>query len=227
MAFSRGEDVPLLYAADKAFMSGIVGLVAGRLTERYYRPSVVVEKGDELCKGSCRSIDEFHITRALDECQDLLVRHGGHAAAAGFTVRSDLLGKLERRLYDIAQRELGDKELMPTLQIDADVPLEEMNWATADWLAELEPCGERNPVPLFQSCGVSVVHAQPVGSESQHLKLGLETEDGVREAIAFRMGNRTVQPGDHVDVVYHLEVNQWNGERRLQLNIQDIRATAK
>jgi single-stranded-DNA-specific exonuclease len=227
MALSRGEDVPLLYAADETFMSGIVGLVAGRLTERYYRPSVVVEKGDGLCKGSCRSIDEFHITRALDECRDLLVRHGGHAAAAGFTVRSDLLDELVGRLFEIAQRELGDKELVPTLQIDADVPLAEMSWATADWFAELEPCGERNPLPLFQSRDVFVVHAQPVGSESQHLKLALEAEEGIHEAIAFRMGDRTVQPGDHLDVVYHLEVNKWNGERRLQLNIQDMRATAR
>jgi hypothetical protein len=74
---------------------------------------------------------------------------------------------------------------------------------------------------------VFVVHAQPVGSESQHLKLALEAEEGIHEAIAFRMGDRTVQPGDHLDVVYHLEVNKWNGERRLQLNIQDMRATAR
>ena len=225
MALARGEDVPLLYAADETFMSGIVGLVAGRLTESYYRPSVVVEKGDELCKGSCRSIDGFHVAHALDECGDLLVRHGGHAAAAGFTVRSDLLDALAGRLFGIAQRELGHRELAPSLQIDAVVPLPEANWTTADWLAKLEPCGNGNPMAVFLSRDVEVLHAEPVGRESQHLRMDLAAADGVLDAIAFRMGDRAVAKGDHLDVVYHLEANKWNGERRLQLNVLDIRPT--
>jgi len=102
--------------------------VAGRLTEAYYRPAVVVECGAEECKGSCRSISEFHITNALDECSDLLLRHGGHAAAAGFTVRSDRLDELMERLFAIAARELAGQELVPTLQIDADVALADLDW---------------------------------------------------------------------------------------------------
>jgi single-stranded-DNA-specific exonuclease len=225
MALADGQDVPLLWAADKTFMSGIVGLVAGRLTERYYRPSVVVEKGDSVCKGSCRSIPEFHITRALDECDDLLVRHGGHAAAAGFTVQSENLDALVRRLTEIVGQELDGQKLHPTLQIDADVPLTEMDWATAEWLEKLEPCGEENATPLFLSRNVSVAHAQTVGSEDRHLKLTLGAGNVTRDAIAFRQGDRVADLGERVDVVYHLEVNEWNGERRLQLNVQDIRPT--
>jgi single-stranded-DNA-specific exonuclease len=224
MALARGRDVPILYAADKTFSSGIVGLVAGRLTERYYRPSVVVEKDGEICKGSCRSVKEFHITSALDECRDLLVRHGGHAAAAGFTVQSENLDRLMQRLSQVAKRELEGKELIPALEIDADVPLAEMNWATLEWLQKLEPCGEENPMPLFLSRGVPVRDVRLVGSEGRHLKLMLGEGSGICDAIAFRQGERMAKLGDRVDVVYHLEVNEWNGEQRLQLNVQDIRA---
>jgi single-stranded-DNA-specific exonuclease len=224
MALARGRDVPILYAADKTFSSGIVGLVAGRLTERYYRPSVVVEKDGEICKGSCRSVKEFHITSALDECRDLLVRHGGHAAAAGFTVQSENLDRLMQRLSQVAKRELEGKELIPALEIDVDVSLAEMNWATLEWLQKLEPCGEENPMPLFLSRGVPVRDVRLVGSEGRHLKLMLGEGSGIRDAIAFRQGERMAKLGDRVDVAYHLEVNEWDGERRLQLNVQDIRA---
>jgi single-stranded-DNA-specific exonuclease len=232
MALKEGEDAALLFAADKGFMAGIVGLVAGRLTEAYYRPSVVVEMGEEECKGSCRSIPEFHITRALDECGDLLVRYGGHAAAAGFTVRRENLEPLRQRLSEIAQREFAalsasGTELAPRLPIDAVASLSEMNWELVEDLAKLEPCGEENPAPRFLSRGVPVAHAQVVGNEGRHLKLLLGAEGETIDGIAFGMGARLEELGEMVDVVYALEVNEWNGERRLQLNVQDLRPMAK
>ncbi len=223
LVLSNGDDAPILYAAERSFMSGIVGLVAGRLTEAYYRPAVVVEKDDLVSKGSCRSIPEFHITHALDECRDLLVRYGGHAAAAGFTVLNENLDELMRRLVDIARRELQGCELTPTLNVDLGVPLSEMNWATWEWLNKLEPCGYANPVPLFLSRNVQVLDARTVGNQGRHLKLTLG-ENGVQyKAIAFRLGERLANLGKKVDVVYALEVNEWHGERQLQLNVQDIR----
>jgi single-stranded-DNA-specific exonuclease len=248
MALADGQDAPILFAAHKGFQSGIVGLVAGRLTEAHYRPAVVVEKGEEMCKGSCRSIAEFHITRALDECRDLLVRHGGHQAAAGFTVRTENLDALAERLSDIAWREIGgllrSEGLAPKIEIDALVPLAAMDWEATKWLQQLEPCGEENPTPVFLSRGVSVVRAQAVGAEGRHLRLSLAdgqhpadtkhpadtehpAESGqARDAIAFSQGHLLEGLGQRVDVVYALEVNEWNGERRLQLNVQDIRPTA-
>jgi single-stranded-DNA-specific exonuclease len=235
MALAKGKETPLLFAAHKGFLPGIVGLVAGRLTDAYYRPSVVVEKGTETSKGSCRSIPEFHITHALDECRDLLVRHGGHEAAAGFTVRTENLEVLSQRLSDLAREQLAGQELIPRLQIDAVVPLAEMDWAAVEWLQQLEPCGEQNATPVFLSQGVPVVQAQAVGSEGRHLRLqlgsagGLGADGQVRDAIAFSQGDRLeglgerIRSGERVDVVYTLEVNEWNGERRLQLNVQDLR----
>jgi single-stranded-DNA-specific exonuclease len=223
MALAEDAETPLLFAAHKGFMAGIVGLVAGRLTEAYYRPSVVVEKGAETSKGSCRSIPEFHITHALDECRDLLVRHGGHEAAAGFTVRTENLDELAVRLTRLAWQKLDGQELVPRLDIDAEVSLSELDWAVAEWLNQIEPCGQENPAPVFLSRDASVRDAQVVGNEGRHLKLQLEADGRVLDAIAFRQGERLDALGARVDVVYCLEVNEWNGERRLQLNVQDIR----
>ena len=223
LALAREGAPALLFAAHKTFMAGVVGLVAGRLTEAYYRPSVVVEQGDEISKGSCRSIEEFNITAALDECSDLLVRHGGHAAAAGFRIRSEQLNALFHRLSAIAERELGDRVLAPTLSIDAEVSLSDMNWETMGWLEQLEPCGIKNPTPLFLSRGVPLAEARVVGSEGKHLKLTLATEAEPQDAIAFRLGDRVDEVGQRIDLVYYLEVNEWNGSRSLQLNVQDFR----
>jgi single-stranded-DNA-specific exonuclease len=227
LALAGGGVPALLCAAHPTFADGVVGLVAGRLTETHYRPAVVVEQGEEISKGSCRSIPEFDVTAALDECSDLLLRHGGHPAAAGFRVSTDQLDVLLRRLSEIAERQLGGLVLAPTLEIDAEVSLGEMNWETLGWLAQLEPTGYGNPAPLFLSRGVALSDAKPVGREDKHLKLTLATEQEPRDAIAFGMGDRLGELGPRVDLVYYLEANEWNGSRNLQLNVQDLRASVQ
>jgi single-stranded-DNA-specific exonuclease len=220
-------DARLFLAASPGFLPGIVGLAASRLTEAYYRPSVVVERGEEESRGSCRSIPEFDITAALDQCADLLIRHGGHAAAAGFTVATDKLDLLRRRLQAIAAEQLAGVELRPTLQIDAAIPLEEVDWAIHALLAQLEPCGARNPQPVLASQDVQVREQRAIGSEQQHLKLTVRDGRGVAwDAIAFRRGGLVGQVPDRVDVAYTLGVSEWNHEKRLQLVVQDLRPAA-
>lgn len=213
----------LLLVAGEDFHPGIVGLVASLLVEEYYRPSIVVEKGEPFSRGSARSIPEFHITRALDQCADLLVRHGGHAAAAGFTCASVHLPALEERLESVAREALGDQVLVPTLEIDAVLPLSEVTWQVVDLLALLEPFGEGNPVPCFLSRDVVVREARPVGKEGQHLRLLLSDGRAVWDAIAFRFRDWGSEVPPRADVVYSLEPGEWNGEKRLQLNVQDLR----
>ncbi len=213
----------LFFIAAEDFLAGIVGLVASRLTEEFYRPTVVVELGPEESKGSCRSIPEFNITAALDRCRDLLIRHGGHAAAAGFTVATANLEPLRRRLREIAREELADLELVPTLFVDAEMDLAGLDWATLAWLAKLEPCGYANPTPLFLSRRVSVRDARAVGADDRHLKLTLSDGRAVWDAIAFRQGQWAGKVPRYVDIVYSLEVHEWGGERRLQLNVKDLR----
>ncbi|MDH7485389.1 MAG: single-stranded-DNA-specific exonuclease RecJ [Anaerolineae bacterium] len=208
-----GEDIP----------AGIAGLVAGRLAEELYRPMVVVERGEKFSRGSCRSIPEFDITAALDRCVHLLKRHGGHAAAAGFTVETENLPALKARLQEIAAEKLAAEELTPTLTIDAEIRLEELDWATYELLRQFEPCGYANPAPLLLSRGVQVRDHRRVGSEGKHLKLTLSDGRMVWDGIAFQQGEWAGQMPERIDVAYTLEVNEWNDQLRLQLNVQDLR----
>ena len=227
LATEAGEKTPLLFAADPRFRAGIVGLVASRLLDEFYRPAVVVEKGKEFSRGSARSIPEFHITDALDQCSDLLVRHGGHAAAAGFTVSTQNLDSLATRLMEIAAEQLSDVELRPVLPIDAKVDVSSMSWGLEEELGKLEPCGCENQHPAFLSENVRLTSQRAVGNNRAHLKLTLRDGASEWDAIAFRQGERAGKLPDRVDVVYRLEVNEWNNRRRLQLNVADIRPAAR
>ncbi|MBE7535790.1 MAG: single-stranded-DNA-specific exonuclease RecJ [Anaerolineales bacterium] len=214
----------LLFAAHTDFNSGVVGLAASRLTERYYRPSIVAAQGAEETRGSCRSIPEFHITDALDQCKDLLMRHGGHAAAAGFTVKNENLPELIMRLKAIAKEQLDGKDLRQTLSADMETSLADMNFEVLKHLAYLEPTGYGNPSAMFVSRNVKVKSFRAVGSEGRHLKLVLESTSGaIYDAIGFRMGEKAASLPPRIDVMYALEANEFNGRTSLQLNLKDIK----
>ncbi len=210
----------LIWVADSQYPEGIVGLIASRLSEEYYRPAVAVHCGEQESRGSARSIPEFNIVEALDKCRDLLVRHGGHAMAAGFTVKNENLAELEARLREIAETSLNEKELAPTLNVDAEAPLSEMNWQLQKTLEQLAPFGYGNREPLFLSRQALVREARIVGNE--HLKLLLSDGQTVWDGIAFRQGSWLPDIPKRVDIVYQLESRTFNGEARLQLNIKDL-----
>ncbi len=225
IALAGSQTAPLIFVADPAFKAGVVGLVAGRLTEEFYRPSIIVEQGETESRGSCRSIPEFHITRALDECKELFVHHGGHAAAAGFTIETAKLDTLASRMHAIAERELGDQELIPTLSIDADVELKQLTPDLFSALQKTQPHGYANPAPIFASRGLIVLEARTVGAESAHLKLRISDGKTPWDAIAFRFGELAPQltRGTKIDLAYTFEENEWNGQKSFQLNVKDIK----
>ncbi|MEZ4768759.1 MAG: single-stranded-DNA-specific exonuclease RecJ [Caldilineales bacterium] len=230
-----GTDGFLYMVASQEFLSGIVGLVAGRLVEQYYRPSLVVELGDRQSRGSARSIAEFDITSALDRCAaaGLLVRHGGHAAAAGFTVENKKLPALKTMLQEIAADDLGAKDLQPSLRIDAEIALGDVDWATWGLLQQMEPTGYANPQSLFMSRRVQVRDARKVGAGGAHLKLTVSDPDaGPRrevawDAIAFRQGHWFGKLPRVIDLAYKLDENNWNGNKRLQLVVEDLRPATR
>lgn len=218
------DEAHLIFAVDDHVIPGIVGLVAGRLTEEFYRPAIVVEYSDEGCHASCRSIPDFHITRALDECADLLVRHGGHAMAAGLTVLPENLPILQQRLQEKAAAVLDGLDLQPVLEIDMELQPQQMTMNTARELQYLEPTGHKNPPPLFMTCALRVLETRTVGSNDAHLKLKLGMQGAPPiDAIGFRMGHLVYDLTDTIDAVFHLEINEWQGRRNLQLNLQDVR----
>jgi single-stranded-DNA-specific exonuclease len=226
LALNGQKDSLLLFAVHPDFNHGVVGLAASRLSETYYRPAIVGNYGDETTRCSCRSIPEFHITHALDECADLLVRHGGHAAAAGFTVRNENLFELVTRLKSIAERELGGRDLRPNLTADAEVPLAHLTFDLLKQLEQLQPTGYGNPEPVFISRKVKVQSKRAVGADSKHLKLTLTDGRVTVDAIGFRLGDQLPNLPALVDVLYTFEVNEYNGRASLQLNLKDIKAAS-
>jgi len=226
MAAQLPPDEYILIAGSPDFPEGIIGLIASKMQEDAYRPAIAmthqVDRGQ--MRGSARSIPEFNIIAALDECAELLVRHGGHAAAAGFTVTNEKFPALHARLRAIAARELRGLDLKPTLSIDAVAELSAMNWEVLAQLERLQPFGYGNREPVFLSKNVLVKNARIVGAD--HLALTLSDGAVAWDAIAFRQKEMLAQLTPlpkQVDVAYHLASKVWNGETRLQLEIKDMR----
>jgi single-stranded-DNA-specific exonuclease len=219
------ESTPLIFASDKDAPPGIVGLVAGRLAEEFYRPAIVMEEGETESRASCRSIPQFDITRALDECAPLLVRHGGHAQAAGFTVLNENIPVLRDRLIELAHSALDGQTLLPTLDIDLELDAGSVTLDLASELLRLEPTGHMNATPTLVTRHLRVLEWRTVGREDQHLKLrvaraGLPPLDAIGFNMAQEWGGKL---GDFVDLAYQLEINEWNGHRAPQLHLLDIR----
>jgi single-stranded-DNA-specific exonuclease len=215
---------PLAYAAHPSFQAGVVGLVASRLADRLYRPAIVVEQGETESRGSCRSIPEFDITGALDQVADLLVRHGGHHQAAGFTIQTALLPEFRARMMALAAEALDPAALQPTLSIDAELPVADVDWALQQVLDDkLEPTGTANVPPLFMSRNVQVYGHRLVGKDQNHLQIWVGDGQMKLGCIAFSQGAWAGTLPGRVDLAYTVGVNEWNGRRDLQLQIQDIR----
>ncbi|MFH0846789.1 MAG: single-stranded-DNA-specific exonuclease RecJ [Chloroflexota bacterium] len=213
---------PLLVAQSGEYPLGIVGLAASKLAEEFYRPAVLVSTGGKVSSGSCRSIPEFNIILALNECCDLLDRFGGHAQAAGFTLPTENLTELINRLSQIAETELKGKELYPSLDIDAEVRLDELGGSTFQLIGRLAPFGRGNPEPAFLSRMVKVADSRTMGSEGRHLRLKLRQDSVLWDAVAFGQGGVKKVP-DYLDIVYNLEMDDWQGRQSLRLNIIDFR----
>ncbi|MCF6278546.1 MAG: single-stranded-DNA-specific exonuclease RecJ, partial [Anaerolineales bacterium] len=218
IALAADPDALLLFAASPEFNSGVVGLAASRLADQYYRPTIVGEIKDEFTRCSCRSIPEFHITAALDQCADLLVRHGGHAAAAGFTIRNENVGTFLKRMREIAAEKLAGVDLHPVLVADMELALASLSFELLEHLNYLEPTGYGNPRPVFVSRQLHVKSSRTVGHDQSHLKLSVTDGKATLDAIAFRFGHLKANLPAKIDLMYTFEVNEWQGRKSLQLN---------
>ncbi|MDD5093688.1 MAG: single-stranded-DNA-specific exonuclease RecJ [Dehalococcoidia bacterium] len=214
--------IALLIVDDTEFHAGVNGVVAGKLTDKYYRPAVVIDVGEEESMGSARSIPEFNIVAALAECQDLLSHFGGHARAAGFGVTNKNIDPLRQRLLQIAKRELTGIDLQPTINVDAEVSLAALGGRTLDLISRLEPFGQENPSPTFLSRGVKVVGSRQVGSDGEHIKLKLNDKGTIWDAIGFGLNYLNEDNPPLIDIVYNLKLNKWMGRESLELEILDF-----
>ncbi len=213
----------LISSFDSSYSSGIVGLVATNLVETYYRPAIVGTIEEKVTRASCRSISEFHITQALDKCADLLERHGGHAMAAGFTVRNENVDKLIERLQAIADEELGGKELLKTYKADLEIPIEKVREISITTLERIQPTGMGNPEAVFVSRNVAIKNAKALGAEKKHLKFTCQAGNYLLDAVAWRQSDWLPFLPGNFDLMYVIEENSYMGSRTMQLNIRDMR----
>lgn len=219
------EEKMILLASHPAWSSGIAGLVAGKICDEYSKPTLIIERGEKQSTGSARSIENFNITKALAECEEFLIRYGGHKTAAGFTLETAKISLFYQKLEKIARQEIGE-ELKPTLLIEAELNLSEVNEKTLEQIEKFQPFGEANPVPRFLARKISVVEIRGAGAQQKHLKLKLKNQNGrYFEAIGFGLGEwvKKLLPGDIIDLVYEILVNEWNGQRKLELKIVDLK----
>ncbi len=242
-------DAPLIFIGHPDIASGIVGIVAGRLAEEFYRPAVVYERGETTSRASCRSIPEFDISAALRAAPGLMLRFGGHRAAAGFTAANDNLTALKAALQSYAREELAGLDLAPVLDIDAAVPLRSLNGRLIQQIFRMAPFGEANPEPTFLSRDVEVTDVRLLGEDGAHLRLRLRDGRVTWPAVAFYLnGNRRtngangsdaqaaaaqdgdnvpaeppaiVAPGDRIDVVYTFSLDRGDAGA-LELRIKDL-----
>lgn len=224
---TNGQLPRVIVLAKAGWNVGVIGIVASKMVERYYRPTFVlgIDEDKGLCKGSARSIEGFDLYESMTACGELFEHYGGHTAAAGMTIAEQQLEELELRLNRIAERVLSEEQLIPSIQVDAECSLQDIPLKVIEELSCLEPFGMGNSNPKVIIHGVHIDDKRTMGKENQHLKLSLVQERATLDAVAFNKGimAERIAPYTTADVLGELSINEWNGRRKPQLMMQDIR----
>jgi single-stranded-DNA-specific exonuclease len=217
----------LIFVYHPSYEHGVIGLVASRLKDEFFRPAVVLAPREDSWVASARSVDGFSIIEAIREFGDLLGDHGGHRLAAGFSVSEDKLEEVKKGLIERAEKNLQRKKLVPTLEIEAEVELGDLNLSLFQEIEKFAPFGMDNPRPIFATLGAVITEAKLVGRDNQHLKLIIKDQvSSINfEAIGFGLGGNYSQLSSEkpVAIAYELTLNEWNGQKKLELRLRDIR----
>ncbi|AIF51457.1 single-stranded-DNA-specific exonuclease RecJ [Pelosinus sp. UFO1] len=215
----------VLVVVGEDWHSGVIGIVASRLVERYYRPVIMVSIRDGIGKASCRSIPAFDIYDALSQCSDLLLQFGGHHQAAGLSILPKHIEELGARLNQIANTTLSQADYIPVLTIDSLVSLNEINANFLEQLSCLEPYGMGNQSPIFACKSVEIKDIRTIGQEARHLKLKVSQENITNDVVAWQMGGlaENLQDTEKVELAFFPEFNEWQGKRKIQLRAYDVK----
>jgi len=217
--------------ASSNWHSGVIGIVASRVVERYYRPAFLISIEEEECHGSGRSIPEFDIAKSLNECSDLFINFGGHKAAAGLTIDKENIQKFREQFNNIACSKLSDEDIIPKVLVDLETTESLLSLENVEELSLMEPLGQDNLPPLISLRNVSL-KGEPrlIGSNNEHLKFNISGEKSILEAIGWNM-NRTLivmknalhSRDSQVNLAFRPEINEWRGNRKVQLIIDDLK----
>jgi single-stranded-DNA-specific exonuclease len=213
--------------ASDSYNQGIIGLVAGRLVEEYYRPTIVIARGEVLSKGSARSISGFNIIDAIREHSMYITESGGHPLAAGFSIETKYIDAFGDAFEAYVSGKLTDDDLQKTLTIDMQIPFSQISLELYRLLRKMEPFGFGNGEPVFSTENLVVIEKKQVGSEGKHLKLKVATSlesPKTIEVIGFSMGSvfGQITKGSTISLAYTISENTWNGKTSVQLKLRDI-----
>jgi len=223
----RSRNSTVIYNRD--WHKGVVGIVASRLTEFYYRPTVVLTESNGLATGSARSVKDFDLYEAIGACSDLLESYGGHMYAAGLTMRIENVRAFSERFEEIVTKTVTSRQQLQTVEVDAKLALHEITPRFFRVLKQFAPFGPHNNIPVFVTEDViDAGTSRLVGKNLEHIKLDLMEPDassGIFAVIAFNMASKfpVIQSGTPFDICYSVELNEFRGKTNLQLNIKDIR----
>mgnify|MGYP001561622980 CR=1 FL=1 len=228
------ENNKIIFILGKKWPTGILGLVAGKLKDEFYKPVLVMNLIDGEINGSGRSIAEFDIIKTLQKNEHFFSKFGGHPQACGFSLKSpEVLEEFKTALLKRAAEILAGFELIPQIDIDTEINLEEVNWQLYDLLQKFEPFGQGNEEPKYVANGLTLVEALPMGQDGKHLRLmGKHNSQIIRKTVGFGLGDTkrhpndwkiNLHPGDKIDMVFKIGVNEWNGNRELELKIEDLK----
>lgn len=203
---------------------GVIGIVASRLVEEFYKPTLVISIKDGIGKGSCRSIDNCNMYEALQSAEDLLIQFGGHQAAAGFSIKEDKIPALRDRLTQYCKEHLSETDYLPIVDIDSQVAIDDIDVPLIEEIETLEPYGMANPTPVLALEEATISDLFLMGQQKKHAKVLLEREDSTIDAIAWNRPDLHASffPGDRVKVAFTVQKNEWNGHVSPQLMIQDM-----
>jgi len=209
--------------SDPSWHQGVIGIVASRLVEMFYRPVFLFSLNDTTAKGSARSIPPFNVYRGISRCSDILLGYGGHSQAAGLKLLIDNLPLFKQRINHIVDETLSPDDLVPVLEIDAGVKLSEINFNLVRELSLLEPFGESNRIPLLGAKGIEIADYRVVGNG--HLKMMVRQKNVSIDTIGFSMGElmELLESATKFDIVFTPSLNEYNGTKTLQLNLRAIR----
>ena len=218
-------DDKVLVVYNENWHTGVIGIVASRIVEKYYKPTIILGIEDNIAKGSARSISEFNLFESMNKCRDLFIKFGGHHQAAGLSINVDNLEAFRQRINIIADEILTEEDLTRKIMYDDILQLEDVNEGLVDELEQLEPFGIANPSPKFVVKSLFPMNMREVGKEGGHLKFGLQSGSNYVDCIGFGLGDfiRLVDNNDKVDLIFTPEYNIYNGNRDIQLNIKDVK----
>jgi single-stranded-DNA-specific exonuclease len=221
-------DKKFIFVKNEHWPVGILGLVAGKVVDKFQKPAVIFQVQEKEYVGSLRSIPEVNIVECLEKCTELLSKFGGHSQAAGVRITPENVSQFCAKMTELIETELGEKEIISKLAVDLELKAQDISWEFMTDLKKMEPFGMGNKDPAFMLRGMRISDVRMVGNGTKHLKLALRATDGnpkVFDAIGFKLGEEfsDLKKDDLIDIVFNLSEDEWNGNKRIQLKLIDLR----